>query len=103
MSYRERYGSKKADYKNAQRVGVGVVGHSILHHHEENVGGTRPNQPEGVVLRGWLAWSLGLDHVLLGAMTAPRPSIRNLVLAGWLKDFKPAEGAQSRSHPTQYG
>jgi hypothetical protein len=45
MSYRERYGSKKADYKNAQRVGVGVVGHSILHHHEENLGGTRPNQP----------------------------------------------------------
>ena len=31
-------GSKKADYKNVQRVGVGVVGHSILHHHEENVG-----------------------------------------------------------------
>jgi hypothetical protein len=33
------HGSKKADYKNVQRVGVGVVGHSILHHHEENVGG----------------------------------------------------------------
>jgi hypothetical protein len=30
-------GSKKADYKNVQRVGVGVL-HNILHHHEENVG-----------------------------------------------------------------
>jgi hypothetical protein len=30
--------SKKADNQNVQRVGVGVVGHCILHHHEENVG-----------------------------------------------------------------
>ena len=30
-------GSKKADNQNVQRMGVGVVGHNILHHHEENV------------------------------------------------------------------
>jgi hypothetical protein len=30
-------GSKKADYKNIQRVGVGVVFHVILHHHVENL------------------------------------------------------------------
>jgi hypothetical protein len=31
------HGSKKADYKNVQRVGVGVVFHVILHHHVENL------------------------------------------------------------------
>jgi hypothetical protein len=53
-NHRQRnHGSNKADYKNVQRVGVGlskcpgaatmhefvgVVFHSILHHHDENVG-----------------------------------------------------------------
>ena len=36
--WQRNHSSKKANYKNVQRVGVGVVGHSILHHHEENVG-----------------------------------------------------------------
>ena len=36
--WQRNHGSKKADQKNVQRVGVGVIGHSILHHHEENVG-----------------------------------------------------------------
>ena len=36
--WQRNHGSKKADNQNVQRMGVGVVGHSILHHHEENVG-----------------------------------------------------------------
>ena len=31
------HGCEKADHENVKRVGVGVVGHSILPKHEENV------------------------------------------------------------------
>jgi hypothetical protein len=58
-------GSQKADQKNVQRVGVGLVGHCILHHHEENVGALSDflcgishtaNMVTGVFLRHCPAW-----------------------------------------------